>query len=84
MMRGKLAMMAALSMGLGSFAGSVQAAPTVQVNAPRHAKKGLFGGSWLTSPMQYGYKGAGISIAQQKRAARKVRNVRRHRAASKR
>jgi hypothetical protein len=69
------------AIGLGSMAGAVQPAPTVQLNAPRRAKKGLFGGNYMPiSTMTYGYKGAGISMAQQKRAARKARNVKRNRA----
>lgn len=85
MMRGKLALMGALALGLGSFVGSVQPAPTVQMNGPRKAKRAMFGGGYYShNPMQYGYKGAGISMAQQKRTARKARNVKRHRSASKR
>lgn len=71
----------ACAIGLGSVAGGlVQPAPTVQMNAPRKAKKGLFGGHYSHNPMQYGSRGAGISMAQQQRAARKARNVKRNRA----
>lgn len=74
-------MVAALSLAVGSAGGFTQPAPTVQLNAPRRTKKALFGGSYSHNPMTYGHRGAGISMAQQQRASRKVRNVKRHRAA---
>lgn len=82
MMRNRgLGLAIACAIGLGSFVGSVQPVPTVQLNAPRKAKKALFGGGHYShNPMQYGSRGAGISMAQQKRAARKARNVKRNRA----
>lgn len=75
---------AALMAGLASVGGmaSIRSVPQVTVNAPRGARKGLFGGSYSHNPMTYGYKGAGITMAQQKRASRKAKNVKRHRAAS--
>lgn len=74
-------MLAALAAGLGAGAGSVQPVLTLQANAPRRATKGLFGGSYSHNPMTYGGKGAGITMAQQKRASRKAKNVKRHRRA---
>lgn len=84
--RGMGAVLAAALMGglsaVGGMAG-MQAAPMVTANAPRRAKKGLFGGSYSRNVMTYGHRGAGITMAQQKRASRKAKNVKRHRAASK-
>lgn len=39
-----------------------------------------FQGEITLAPMTFGHRGAGISMAQQQRASRKVRNVKRHRA----
>lgn len=78
----RLAMVTALAVGLGSVGGFAQPAPTVQLNAPRRAKKGLFGGTYRFNTMTYGQKGAGITMPQQKRAGRKAKNVKRQRAAS--
>lgn len=50
------------------------------MNAPKRAKKGLFTGYTVPSFMLYGTKGAGISMATQKRAARKAKNKRAGRA----
>lgn len=77
-------MLTALSVGLGAVGGFSQPTPTVQLNAPRAAKRGLFGGTYTSSSMAYGRKGAGINMAQQQRAARKQRNVKRHRSAARR
>ena len=76
----------AAAVALASFTvgGMAQPAPVVQVNAPRKPKRGLFGGYYASNPGLYGTKGAGISMAQQKRASRKRRNVARHRAVSRR
>jgi hypothetical protein len=81
-LRGRLAMVTALAVGMSSAGGFAQPAPVVQINAPRRAKKALFGGRYSYNPMTYGRRGAGITMAQQKRASRKVKNVKRHRAAS--
>jgi hypothetical protein len=70
----------ALAAGLGAGAGFTQPAPTVQVNAPRKAKKRLFGGYTMEPIRAWRYGGPGITMAQQQRASRKKRNVRRHRA----
>lgn len=84
-LRGRLAMMAVMGLAVGSAGGFTQPAPTVQVNAPQRAKKGLLGGRMFSlPPMTYGHRGAGISMAQQQRASKKARNVRRHRASLKR
>ena len=79
-LRGRMVMVAALAVGLGAAAGFAQAAPTATQNAPRQAKRGLFGGISTSNPMTYGYKGAGITMAQQQRHSRKRGNVKRHRA----
>lgn len=63
-----------------STSGFTQPAPIVQINAPRKAERGLFGGYHGYSPMRYGTRGAGITMAQQQRAAKKRRNVARHKA----
>jgi hypothetical protein len=83
MFRKSLGLATAIALaGLGSI-GITQPAPMVQMNAPRQAKRGLFGGLMFAMPATYGRKGAGISMAQQQRTSRKVRNVKRHRAAMK-
>lgn len=73
-------MAAALMSSMGvAFSGSSAAQPIVSTYEPptlRHYKP--------SAPTTYGSKGAGISMAQQKRAARKARNVRRHKSASRR
>lgn len=78
MFRKSLAALVGLTLAMGTGAGFTQPAPTVQINAPRRAVRGLFGGYHGYSPMSYGRRGAGITMAQQQRAARKVRGVRRH------
>lgn len=78
---GIFAIAAAMMMGAMGTAGMVQPAPMVTMNAPRRAKKGLFGGSYSHNVMTYGHRGAGITMAQQKRASKKARNVKRHKAA---
>lgn len=75
---------AAVALASLTVTGTAQPAPVVQVNAPRKAKRGLFGGYYASNPGLHGTKGAGITIAQQKRASRKRRNVARHRAACRR
>jgi hypothetical protein len=80
-LRGRLAMVAALALAAGSVGGFTQPAPTVQLNAPRRAKKGLFGGTYMPRTA-WTYGGPGTTMAQQKRASRKARDVKRHRAAS--
>lgn len=77
-LRRSIAFATALALsGLGA-AGFTQPAPTVQLNAPRRAKRGLFGGVQWAMPSLYGRKGPGISMAQQQRASRKKRNQARH------
>lgn len=74
---------AAALLALGATAPALaQPAPLVTANAPRKAKRGLFNGAVIPgsgSPRLYGRRGAGITMAQQKRAARKARNVAKHR-----
>lgn len=81
-MRKSLSVMAALAaIAMASPAIAVsQPAPQVVMNAPKRAKKGLFTGYTVPSFMLYGTKGAGISMATQKRAARKAKNKRAGRA----
>lgn len=78
---GIAAVFAAAMMGAFAAGGMTQPAPMVTMNAPRRAKKGLFGGSYSHNVMTYGHRGAGITMAQQKRASKKARNVKRHKAA---
>lgn len=69
----------ALAVGTGMPAMGYQA-PRITANATKKQRKGLFNG--MTYPGEYaiGTKGAGISMAQQKRNATKKRNQRRHKA----
>jgi hypothetical protein len=63
-------------LGAGSVP-AVMAQPALVSTAPRPvkaSKRGLFGGVRASSGL-YGRKGAGISMAQQQRAARKKRGV---------
>lgn len=79
--RRALMLMAALAMSAG-------AAPLVLANQPAMisagprtvsaAKRGLFGGFFASAGL-YGRRGAGVTMAQQKRASRKARNVARTR-----
>jgi hypothetical protein len=78
-----IALAAALAAGLGAAAGFAQPAPTVQLNASRRTKRGLFGGISMQPRRAWTYGGPGITMAQQKRASRKARHVRRNRAAHK-
>lgn len=82
-LRGRMAMVAALSLAVGSVGGFTQPTPTVQ-NVPARAKRrGVFEGGPLLAPLRpWSYRGPGITMAQQKRASRKAKNVKRHRAAS--
>lgn len=75
-----LAVAAALG-ALSLAPGMSQPAPIVTMNSPRQAKRGLFGGVGLAPSTQWGYGGPGTTMAQQKRAAKKRRNVKRHKAA---
>jgi hypothetical protein len=79
------AIAAALMMGLSAAGGMVGIthAPTVTLNAPRRAKKRLFGGYSLVPNHQWRYDGPGTTAAQIKRASRKARNVKRHKAHAK-
>lgn len=78
--RGSLVLAAALAMIGAAVPGMSQPAPQVTANAPRRTKRGLFNGLPLpaSSTKWYGARGAGINMAQQQRAVRKARNVRRH------
>lgn len=78
--RGRLALAAALVIGAGATTGAIPPAPVVVQHQPRKAKRNLFGGGYtFMAPRLFGHKGAGIGMAQQKRAAKKARNVKRHR-----
>lgn len=80
MFRKSVALAVAMVLGTGAASGFAQPAPVVTINAPRKAKRGLFGGLQFVAPMTYGHKGAGITMAQQQRASKRARNVKRHRA----
>jgi hypothetical protein len=73
--------LAAALMGAVSAGGMAQPTPMVTLNAPRGAKKGLFGGVQLAPRARWGYGGPGTTAAQIKRASTKARNVKRHKAA---
>jgi hypothetical protein len=76
--RGMAAVLAASLMGAVSAGAMSQPAPMVTANAPRRAKKGLFGGVQLAPRTRWGYAGPGTTAAQIKRASKKARNVTRH------
>jgi hypothetical protein len=81
-LRGRLAMMMALAMGLGAAGGFAHQAPMVQNVTAGAKRRGLFEGGPLMAPLRpWSYRGPGITMAQQKRASRKTKNVKRHRAA---
>lgn len=75
----RTALIAATLMGVAPTIAMAQPAPQVVQNAPKKAKKGLFSDYFYTPPMLYGRKGAGISMAQQKRTAIKAKNKRKNR-----
>lgn len=68
---------------MGAFAGSGFAPASVpavtQAVSPKR-QRGIFG-MFSQGSLYVGRKGAGISMAQQKRQAKKSRNVKRHKAA---
>ncbi len=76
--RTTLAIAAMIGLGASTAGGFTQPAPQVTINVPRAAKKGLFGGHYSRNAMTYGRRGAGITMAQQKRTSKKARNVARH------
>lgn len=76
------AIAAALSMS--AAVGMARPAPMVTINAPRRSRQGLFGGYQMSVARLYGRKGAHITMAQQQRASKKARNVKRHKSALKR
>lgn len=78
--RSTLALMAALSAGLGA-APVVMTQPALIQSAPRvtrSSKRSLFGGAARSAGL-FGRRGAGISMAQQKRTATKKRGIARNR-----
>ena len=78
----RVAMLAAMCFGLGA-APVIASQPAFTQSAPRvtrSSKRSLFGGT-VPSSARYGSKGAGISMAQQKRAAGKKRGIARNRRA---
>jgi hypothetical protein len=72
------AVLVASLMGAMSAGAMTQPAPQVTVNAPKRAKKGLFGGIQLAPRTSWSYGGPGTTAAQIKRASKKARNVARH------
>lgn len=54
--------------------------PGTTVNASKNRKRGMFNG-WLYPSVLIGTKGAGITVAHAKRAAKKKRTKARHKAA---
>ncbi|HUG56774.1 MAG TPA: hypothetical protein VL002_00890 [Candidimonas sp.] len=73
---------AALAAGLAfTPSGMSHAAPVPQVIVSKKKRRALFSGAVLPS-YEFGYRrGPGTTMAQQQRAAKKARNVKRHRAA---
>lgn len=71
---------------IGALAGVTPALayhqPTITANASKKQRKGLFNQRIYETVSYWGQKGAGITMAQQKRAAKKARNVKRHKAAA--
>lgn len=79
-LRGRLALMVALSAGLGVSGGFVQPAPMAQDVSVRATRRTRFEGGPMLAPIRpRGYGGPGTTMAQQQRASRKARNVKRHR-----
>lgn len=79
---GRVAMLAAALMGLGAMPAALSQ-PAIVQSAPRvtaNKKRSIFGGI-ARSSATYGRKGAGISMAQQKRTATKKRGIARNRRA---
>lgn len=71
-------MLTALTAGLPHLVGIAQPLPIVSAHTPE--KRGT-----QQAPLTaWGYSGPGITMAQQKRASRKARNVRRHKAHARR
>lgn len=81
MFRKSVALAAAMILGASAASGFAQPAPVVTVTAPKKAKRGLFGGVLLDPMRTWGYAGPGTTMAQQQRASRKAKNVKRNRAA---
>jgi hypothetical protein len=78
--RHSIAAIAALAFAAGGIPPVLASQPALTSAAPRqvkNGKRGLFGGVRMSTG--YGRKGAGVSMAAQKRAARKSRNVARNR-----
>jgi hypothetical protein len=57
--------------------------PQITADAGKKRRQALFNGAFYQERL-IGTKGAGITMAQQKRTARKVRNQQRHKAAARR
>jgi len=76
----RIAMFAAMALGMGAMP-AIASQPAFTQSAPRvtaSSKRSLFGGA-LPSASRYGRKGAGISMASQKRTAAKKRGIARNR-----
>lgn len=82
-MRKNLALIALAAAGALSLQPAMSQQPALQVVAPASKKRrrSLFSGTPYNPFVPYGRKGAGISVAQHKRMAKKARNVARNRAA---
>ncbi len=80
-MKSTLLNLAVLGAFMGGLPPMAYTAPQVQVSQSKRQRRGLFNGMSYWSGVPYGRKGAGISMAQQKRTAKKARNVKRHKAA---
>jgi hypothetical protein len=81
-MRRSLALAAVAILGAGYSVTALTEPPALVAAAPRPVRAGkrsLFGGVRGSAGL-FGRKGAGVSVAQGKRASRKARNVARNRA----
>jgi hypothetical protein len=67
---------ATLAFGAGVF--PIQPTPIARAEAPRPSRRLSRSASASSSSRFYGTRGVGINMAQQQRAARKARNVQRH------
>lgn len=73
---------AAALMGTAGAGAFVQPAPIVQSVPGNAARKTIRSGSSAVQLAAWRYRGPGTTMAQQQRASRKAKNVKRHRAAS--
>jgi hypothetical protein len=81
---GTIALIASSVLGAASVGTLMQPAPMVQNVTTASARKTRRSGTGAPELRAWGYLGPGTTMAQQQRASRKTRNVKRHRAAARR